>query len=210
MTVNGIIGKIIGVTQYFHEDGTADTVTAIQAGPCTVTQVKTADIDGYESVQLGFDTVKKSNSPQKGHLAKSGGQSFRFLREVPADDVGACSLGDEIGVSIFEKGEKVTVTGTSKGKGFQGGVKRYNFRGGPKTHGQSDRHRAPGSIGAGTTPGRVIKGMRMAGRMGGDRITVKNLEIVMSDSDRNLLLVKGAVPGHRDSLLLIRKSGRKS
>ena len=118
-------------------------------------------------------------------------------------------LGSQVDVGIFETGEKVDVTGTSKGKGFQGGVKRYNFRGGPKTHGQSDRHRAPGSIGAGSTPGRVIKGMRMAGRMGGERVTVKNLEIVMADVDRNLLLLKGAVPGHRNGLLLIRKSTRK-
>ena len=128
------------------------------------------------------------------------------LREFRLDSEAELSLGDEVGVSIFETGEKVTITGTSKGKGFQGGVKRYNFRGGPKTHGQSDRHRAPGSIGAGSTPGRVIKGMRMAGRMGGQKVTVKNLQLVHVDSDRNLLVVKGAVPGVKDSLLTIRKS----
>ena len=140
-------------------------MTAIQAGPCTVTQVKTVDIDGYESVQLGFEPVGRLNSPAKGHFAKVGGQGYRYLREVSAEDVGQIELGEQVGVDIFEQGEKVNVTGISKGKGFQGGVKRYNFRGGPKTHGQSDRHRAPGSIGAGTTPGRVLKGMRMAGRM---------------------------------------------
>tara|TARA_B100001123_G_C14402793_1_gene667467 strand:- start:60 stop:497 length:438 start_codon:yes stop_codon:yes gene_type:complete len=141
-----------------------------------------------------------------GHMVKSGGKSFRYLREFRLDSEAELSLGDEVGVSIFETGEKVTITGTSKGKGFQGGVKRYNFRGGPKTHGQSDRHRAPGSIGAGSTPGRVIKGMRMAGRMGGQKVTVKNLQLVHVDSDRNLLVVKGAVPGVKDSLLTIRKS----
>ena len=205
MTMNGILGKVIGGTQYFREDGTAEAVTAIQAGPCTVTQVKTVDIDGYESVQLGFEPVGRLNGPAKGHFAKVGGQGYRYLREVSVEDVGQIELGEQVGVDIFEQGEKVNVTGISKGKGFQGGVKRYNFRGGPKTHGQSDRHRAPGSIGAGTTPGRVLKGMRMAGRMGGDRVTVKNLEIVLSDPDRNLLLVKGAVPGRRNSLLVIKK-----
>ncbi len=205
MTMNGILGKVIGGTQYFREDGIAEAVTAIQAGPCTVTQVKTVDIDGYESVQLGFEPVGRLNGPAKGHFAKVGGQGYRYLREVSAEDVGQIELGEQVGVDIFEQGEKVNVTGISKGKGFQGGVKRYNFRGGPKTHGQSDRHRAPGSIGAGTTPGRVLKGMRMAGRMGGDRVTVKNLEIVLSDPDRNLLLVKGAVPGRRNSLLVIKK-----
>ena len=123
MTVHGIIGKVIGVTQYFHEDGTADTVTAIQAGPCTVTQVKTAEIDGYESVQLGFETAKKSNSPRKGHLAKSGGQSFRFLREVSADDVGVYSLGDEVGVGIFEKGDHILIKDENQSKAFEVAVK---------------------------------------------------------------------------------------
>ncbi len=209
MTLQGMLGKIIGGTQYFHEDGSSDEVTAIQAGPCTVTEIKTVDRDGYFGVQLGFEPTRKSNSPLKGHLKKSGGQSFRYLREFGCDDENDITIGDQIDVGMFEVGDKVDVTGTSKGKGFQGGVKRYNFRGGPKTHGQSDRHRAPGSIGAGTTPGRVIKGMRMAGRMGGERVTVKNLEVVVSDPDRNLIFVKGSVPGSRESLLLIKKSNRK-
>ncbi len=206
MTLNGIIGKVIGGTQFFHEDGSSDAVTVIQAGPCTVTEIKSVERDGYESIQLGFQPARRANKPTAGHMVKSGGKSFRYLREFRLDSEAELSLGDEVGVSIFETGEKVTITGTSKGKGFQGGVKRYNFRGGPKTHGQSDRHRAPGSIGAGSTPGRVIKGMRMAGRMGGQKVTVKNLQLVHVDSDRNLLVVKGAVPGVKDSLLTIRKS----
>lgn len=208
MTLNGIIGKVIGGTQFFHEDGSSDAVTVIQAGPCTVTEIKSVERDGYESIQLGFQPARRANKPTAGHMVKSGGKSFRYLREFRLDSEAELSLGDEVGVSIFETGEKVTITGTSKGKGFQGGVKRYNFRGGPKTHGQSDRHRAPGSIGAGSTPGRVIKGMRMAGRMGGQKVTVKNLQLVHVDSDRNLLVVKGAVPGVKDSLLTIRKSTR--
>ena len=144
----------------------------------------------------------------QGHLKIAGGQLFRFIREGGVKDIDEVALGDEINVSMFTAGDKVDVQGTSKGKGFQGGVKRYYFRGGPKTHGQSDRHRAPGSIGAGSTPGRVIKGMRMAGRMGGQKVTVKNLQLVHVDSDRNLLVVKGAVPGVKDSLLTIRKSTR--
>ena len=206
MTLNGIIGKIIGGTQFFHEDGSSDAVTAIQAGPCTVTEIKSMERDGYESVQLGFQPARNVSKPIVGHMLKSGGKSFRYLREFKIENQEDLELGDEIGVSIFEVGEKLTITGTSKGKGFQGGVKRYNFRGGPKTHGQSDRHRAPGSIGAGSTPGRVIKGMRMAGRMGGQKVTVKNLQLLLVDPDRNLLMVKGAVPGSKDSLLTIRKS----
>ena len=190
MAISGIIGKVIGGTQYFHEDGTAEAVTAIEAGPCTITQIKSLERDGYQSVQLGFETIKKSNKPKRGHLAEAGGNLFRHLRETECDDYEELEVGSQIDVGIFEVGEKVNVTGVSKGKGFQGGVKRYNFRGGPKTHGQSDRHRAPGSIGAGTTPGRVIKGMRMAGRMGGDKVTVKNLDVIMIDPEKNILLVK--------------------
>ena len=210
MAIAGIIGKVIGGTQFFYEDGTAHAVTAIEAGPCTITQIKSLEKDGYQSVQLGFESMKKSNKPKKGHLAMAGGELFRHLRETKSDDYEDLEVGNEVNVGIFEVGEKGNVTGVSKGKGFQGGVKRYNFRGGPKTHGQSDRHRAPGSIGAGTTPGRVIKGMRMAGRMGGDKVTVKNLDVVMVDTERNILLVKGAVPGHRNSVLLISRSNSKS
>ncbi len=206
MLLNGIVGKVIGGTQFYHEDGRADQATAIQAGPCIITQVKSHDSDGYESVQLGFSPTKAKNAPTDGHMVKSGGQTFRYLREISVEDTSSVELGTSINVGIFEVGAKVNVTGTSKGKGFAGTVKRYNFKGGPKTHGQSDRHRAPGSIGAGTSPGRVIKGMKMAGRMGGDKVTVKNLEVLLVDIDRNLLLVKGSVPGHKDSILLINKS----
>ena len=205
MTIQGLIGKVIGGTQYFHEDGTANAVTAVRVGPCTVTQIKTLESDGYQSVQLGFEPVKRSNKPMQGHLKIAGGQLFRFMREVGVKDIDEVALGDEINVSMFNVGDKVDVQGTSKGKGFQGGVKRYNFRGGPKTHGQSDRHRAPGSIGAGSTPGRVLKGMRMAGHMGNAKVTIRGIKVVTVDIDRNLLLLKGTVPGGRNSLIKIRK-----
>ena len=208
MTIQGIIGKKIGTTQVFRDDGAADTVTAIQVDPCTVTQVKTLEKDGYESVQLGYEPVKRLNNPRKGHLQRAG-KLFRYLREVDADDLSEIEPGQEIDVSLFQSGDRVDAMGLSKGRGFAGGVKRHNFRGGPKTHGQSDRHRAPGSIGAGTTPGRVIKGLKMAGHMGDARVTVRNLEVVSADPEKRLLLLKGAVPGARNSLLVIRKSGRR-
>ena len=208
MTIQGIIGKKIGTTQVFRDDGAADAVTAIQVDPCTVTQVKTLEKDGYESVQLGYEPVKRLNNPRKGHLQRAG-KLFRYLREVDADDLSEIEPGQEIDVSLFQSGDRVDAMGLSKGRGFAGGVKRHNFRGGPKTHGQSDRHRAPGSIGAGTTPGRVIKGLKMAGHMGDARVTVRNLEVVSADPEKRLLLLKGAVPGARNSLLVIRKSGRR-
>ncbi len=206
MSIRGIIGKKIGTTQVFREGGTSDCVTAIQAGPCTVTQLKTVENDGYERVQLGFEPVKRLNKPRQGHLSGVD-RLFRHLREMDADDLADVEVGQQIDVSLFEAGDRVDATGWTKGRGFAGGVKRYNFRGGPKTHGQSDRHRAPGSIGAGTSPGRVVKGHKMAGHMGDARHTVRNLEVVLADPERNLLLLKGAVPGARNSLLLIRKAG---
>jgi large subunit ribosomal protein L3 len=208
MSIHGMIGKKIGTTQVFRDDGRSDAVTVIQAGPCTVTQIKTEETDGYIGVQLGYDEVKRLNRPESGHL-KDSGKNFRVLREFGIDDLEDIELGQQIDVSLFEAGELVDATAKAKGRGFQGGVKRYNFKGGPKTHGQSDRHRAPGSIGAGTTPGKVIKGLRMAGHMGDNRVTVRKLEVVESDPDRNLLFVKGAVPGARDSLVLIKKSGTR-
>ena len=189
----------------FRDSGDAVCVTAIKAGPCTVTQIKTRIRDGYTSIQLGFDEVSQLNSPQRGHL-RSADRLFRILREFEAENIEEIKVGQEIDVSMFEPGEKINATALSKGRGFAGGVKRYNFRGGPKTHGQSDRHRAPGSIGAGSTPGRVIKGLRMAGHMGNVRVTAPNLEIVSIDEDRDLLFVKGAIPGSRNSLVLLRKS----
>ena len=209
MTIRGLLGKKIGTSQLFRDDGEAVSVTAVRTGPCTVTQVKTTAKDGYDAVQLGFDEVQRLRSkPREGHLRRSG-KLFRHLREFEADDVSEIEVGLEVDVALFEPGDRVAVTGLSKGRGFAGGVKRHGFHGGPKTHGQSDRHRAPGSIGAGSTPGRVLKGLKMAGHMGDARITVKNLEVVRTDSDQNLLFVKGAVPGARNALLLIRKMGKR-
>ncbi len=206
----GIIGKKIGMTQVFRDDGKAEAVTAIEAGPCTVAQVKTADKEGYNAAKLGFGAVQKSKTSRKGRTKKKEPTRFKHLREFRLDDVGDIELGQTVDVSLFKAGDVVNVTGISKGKGFAGTVKRHHFRGGPKTHGQSDRHRAPGSIGSTTTPGRVFKGMRMSGHMGSQRVTVRNLEVFEADSARNLLLLKGAVPGTRNSLLLIKKSrGRK-
>ena len=208
MSIHGMIGKKIGTTQVFGDDGRSDAVTVIQAGPCTVTQIKTQETDGYIGVQLGYNEVKRLNRPETGHL-KGSGKNFRVLREFGIDDLAEIELGQQIDVSLFEAGELVDATARAKGRGFQGGVKRYNFKGGPKTHGQSDRHRAPGSIGAGTTPGKVIKGLKMAGHMGDNRVTVRKLEVVEADLDRNLLFIKGAVPGARNSLVLIKKSGTR-
>jgi len=203
--VQGIIGKKLGMGQIFGDDGKAEAVTAIEAGPCVVTQVKTTDKEGYNAAQLGFGETKRLNSPQRGHLKKLG--QFKHLQEFRVADIEAIKVGDRIDVSLFKQGDLVDITGVSKGKGFAGVVKRHHFAGGPKTHGQSDRHRAPGSIGATTSPGRVFKGMRMAGHMGNSRVTVRHLQVYKSDPERNLLLVKGAVPGARNGLLLIKKAG---
>lgn len=200
-----MIGRKIGMTQLFRDDGEV-VVTAIEAGPCVVTQVKTEAKDGYNAVQLGFGEAKRVNSPQKGHLKGTG--QFRYLREFGVDDISSVQVGQRVDVDMFKPGDLVDVTGVSKGKGFAGVVKRHHFAGGPKTHGQSDRHRAPGSVGATTFPGRVLKGTRMAGRMGNKRVTVRNLKVIEVDTARHLLLVKGAVPGSRKGLLLIRKAGR--
>ncbi len=202
--MQGIIGRKLGMTQTFRDDGKAEAVTTIEAGPCIIIQVKTAAKEGYNAVQLGFGEAKRLKSPQRGHLKELG--QFRYLREFRVEDIEAGKVGEKVDVSLFQEGDLVDVTGISKGKGFAGVVKRHGFKGGPKTHGQSDRHRHPGSIGSTTSPGRVLKGMRMAGRMGGGRVTVRHLEVLGAVPDRNLLLVKGAVPGNRNGLLLIRKS----
>lgn len=201
--LQGFLGKKIGMTQIFREDGRVVPVTVIEAGPCVVTQVKTLQSDGYEAIQLGFGDVKRRNKPQAGHLKNS--KLSRYLREVSTDDTSEFEVGQTIGADIFEAGEKIDVIGKSKGRGFAGTMKRWNFGGGPRTHGQSDRARAPGSIGGGTTPGKVYKGLKMAGHMGNRRITVKGLEIVEVDTDRNLLLVKGGIPGATNSLVQIRR-----
>jgi large subunit ribosomal protein L3 len=202
--ISGIVGKKLGMSQIFTDNGRAEAVTAIEAGPCTVIQVKTKDKEKYNAIQLGFGEAKRVNSPQRGHLSELG--QFRYLREFRVDDTEGIQVGDKVDVGLFEVGDLVDVTGISKSKGFAGVVKRHHFAGGPKTHGQSDRHRHPGSIGASATPSRVFKGMRMAGHMGNDRVTARHLEVFQSDPERNLLLVKGAVPGDKDGLLLIKKS----
>lgn len=199
----GIIGKKVGMSQIFRDDGKVQAVTAIEAGPCTITQVKTIAKDGYNAVQLGFGKAKR---PKRSHPKEE--EPFKYMRELRLDDNETAEAGQNIDVSLFKAGDLVDVTGISKGKGFAGVVKRHHFAGGPKTHGQSDRHRAPGSIGAGTSPGRVFKGTRMAGHMGDSQVTARNLEIFEADPARNLLLVKGAVPGSRNGLLLIKKTGR--
>jgi large subunit ribosomal protein L3 len=192
----------------FAESGKAESVTAIEAGPCVVIQLKTADKEGYKAAQLGFGQAKRLNSPRKGHLKKLG--QFQYLREFRVADTEEIKVGDKVDVGLFKEGDLVDITGVSKGKGFAGVVKRHHFAGGPKTHGQSDRHRAPGSIGATTSPGRVFKGMRMAGHMGTDRVTVRHLTVYKADPERNLLLVRGAVPGARNGLVLIEKrEGKK-
>jgi large subunit ribosomal protein L3 len=201
--VQGIIGRKLGMGQVFAENGKAEAVTAIEAGPCVVTQIKTSDKEGYNAAQLGFGQAKRLNSPRKGHLKKLG--QFEYLREFRVADTGGIKVGDKIDVGLFKEGDLVDVSGVSKGKGFAGVVKRHGFAGGPKTHGQSDRHRAPGSIGATTSPGRVLKGKRMAGHMGSNRVTVRHLKVYKADPERNLLLVRGAVPGARSGLVLIEK-----
>ena len=208
MPIRGLIGKKIGTSEIFRDDGAVDGVTAVQVGPCVVTQVKTVDKDGYDAVQLGYDEVRSENSlvlPLRGHL-KPTGKLFKHLVEFDVDNIDEFEIGQQLDVSLFEPGDRVNATGFSKGRGFAGGVKRHGFKGGPKTHGQSDRHRAPGSIGAGTTPGRVLKGHRMPGHMGDRRVTVRNLEVVVARPEENLLLIKGGLPGAHKSLLLIRKT----
>lgn len=202
--MSGLIGRKIGMTQVFTEAGNMVSVTAIEAGPCVVTQIKTIAREGYNAIQLGFGEAKRLNAPEKGHLGKVG--LFKNLREFRVEDASEVEVGNRVDVGVFQPGDCVDIVGTSKGRGFAGTVKRHHFSGGPKTHGQSDRHRAPGSVGAGTDPGRVLKGQRMAGHMGSRRVTVKRIEVVKADPDRNLLLVRGAVPGARNGLVEIRKA----
>ncbi len=202
MTVEGLLGRKLGMLQVFDDEGRLRGATALEVGPCWVTQVRTEEKDGYAAVQLGYGEKKKLNKPASGHLAASGAPNLRHLAEFRV--TGEVSLGDQIGADIFEQGELVDVTATSKGRGFQGGVKRHHFRGGPKTHGQSDRHRAPGSIGAGTTPGRVFKGTRMAGHMGAARTAVRNLEVIGRNEERGVIFVAGTVPGPPGGLVRVR------
>jgi large subunit ribosomal protein L3 len=205
--VPGILGRKRGMTTIFTPEGTAVPVTVVEAGPCFVTQLRTADKEGYSAVQLGFEENKRLGKAERGHL--KGLPPLQHLREFRMGDAQGAAVGDKIDVGIFQTGELVDVIGTSKGKGFAGVVKRHHFAGGPKTHGQSDRHRAPGSVGATTTPGRVFKGMRMAGHMGNERVTTKNLRVVRAEPDRNLLLIEGSVPGPISGLVIIRKIARR-
>jgi large subunit ribosomal protein L3 len=206
--MKGILGKKVGMTQVFGENGEVTPVTVIEAGPCFVTQKKTVETDGYNAIQLGFgeQPERKLNKPKAGHLKKSNTSPIKYMREFRVANSEAYEAGQTIDVSVFEVGDRVDVVGTSKGKGFAGTMKRHNFSGGPKTHGQSDRPRSPGSIGAGSTPGRVFKGVRMSGRMGNERVTVLNLQVVVVDAAKNLLAVKGAIPGGKNGLVIVREA----
>jgi large subunit ribosomal protein L3 len=207
MAVDAIIGRKVGMTQVFTEDGRAVPVTVVQAGPCVVVQRKSKAKDGYSAVQLGFvegTKVKRVTKAMKGHFDKAGLPPCRTLRELRVPEELEAAVGDKVSVEMFEPGERVAVVGTSKGKGFQGVMRRHHFGGGRATHG-SMFHRAPGSIGQSAYPSRVLKGMRAPGRMGGDTVTVKNLEVIRVDTERNLLVVRGAIPGGGGGYLMIRK-----
>ncbi|MBN1119916.1 MAG: 50S ribosomal protein L3 [Anaerolineae bacterium] len=237
--IKGIIGKKIGMTQVFDENGAAVPVTVIQAGPCWVTQVKTPGSDGYSAIQMGYEEIapeitdeversrkveRRLSKPERGHLALLESSDkhpnrkqlanpvppLRILREFRVDRVDGVETGTIVTVDVFSTGDLVDVVGISKGKGFAGTIKRHGFRRQPKTHGQSDRERAPGSIGSTSTPGRVKKGMRMAGRMGGERVTSQNLEVVVVDSERNLLAVKGSVPGAKGGVVTVRPAVKQA
>jgi large subunit ribosomal protein L3 len=207
--LKGLIGKKIGMTQIFDEQGVAHPVTIIEAGPCYVTQVRSQERDGYVAVQLGFSELhpKKLAAGELGHLKANGLPPMKFLREFRSKET--VNVGDKLTVEVFAVGENVDVIGTSKGKGFAGAVKRYHFKGGKKTHGQSDRLRAPGSRGSGTTPGRVLKGSRGAGHMGSERVTAQALKVVLVDTERNLLGIRGAVPGGKGGLVIIKEARKQ-
>lgn len=205
--MSGLLGKKVGMTSIFDENGKNVPCTVIEAGPCVVTQVRTEEVDGYNALQLGFDdkAEKRANKAEVGHFKKAGSSPKKKVMEFQGFE-GEYKLGDTVGVDVFVEGEFVDVIGTSKGKGFQGVVKRHGFRGvGQSTHGQHNRLRAPGSIGAGSDPSRVFKGMRMAGRMGGERVTVQNLKVLKVVPEKNLLVVKGCVPGHKNAYVTIKR-----
>jgi large subunit ribosomal protein L3 len=209
--LKGLLGKKIGMTQIFDDSGAAIPITVIEAGPCYVTQVRDVEIDGYTAVQLGFSEVKpkRLTGGQLGHLKRNDLPPLRYLREFRTKKEAEISAGDQVTVEVFEVGDHVDVTGTSKGRGFAGVVKRHGFAGGPKTHGQSDRQRAPGSIGATSGTARVFKGKRMPGHMGNRRVTSQNLKVVMVDQERNLIGVRGAVPGPKGGLLVIKEARKQ-
>jgi len=211
-TTKAILGEKLGMTQIFSEDGTATPVTVVQAGPCLVTQVRTLERDGYAAVQLGFGKIKEArvSKPQKGHFGKAGVDPKRHLVEVRTEDAGDYEVGQSITVELFGPGDWVDVVGVSKGKGFAGVMKRHNFGGLRDSHGTERKHRSAGSVGAGTTPGRVFKGQKMPGRMGHERVTVLSQQVVESDAERNLLLIKGAIPGPNGGLVMIRTAVKKA
>ena len=205
----GLLAKKLGMTQAFNEHGRAVAVTVLEAGPCTVTQVKTPEKDGYHAVQVGFETVaeKKLTKPEQGHLKKSGGR-FRYLREFKPEQGQEVAVGQQITVEVFKEGELVDVSGTSIGKGFQGGMKRWHWKGGKATHG-STQHRAPGSIGSTTTPGRVFKGHHLPGHMGDDQVTVQNLRIMKIDAEGHRLVIQGAIPGPENRLVIVTRAVKR-
>lgn len=207
MAIHGLLGRKLGMTTVFSEQGEAIPVTVIEAGPNHVLNIRTKDRDGYEAVQIGFGAVeaRRLTKPVLGQM-KGAGVAVRHVREMQADNVDDHKVGDTVDVDLFNANDLVDVTGWSKGRGFAGVVRRHGFAGGPRTHGQSDRHRAPGSLGAGTTPGKVFKGHRMAGRMGNERKTVQRLRVVRVDGERHLLLIKGSVPGARNGLVYVRRT----
>ena len=203
----GLIGKKIGMTQIFNEEGKVIPVTVIEAGPCVVSQVKTEETDGYNSIQLGFGAIKESkvNKPERGHFTKANIASARYLREIRVDSIEDVKVGDELKADIFMAGDKIDIQGTSKGKGFQGVIKRHGQHRGPMGHG-SMYHRRPGSMGSTSTPGRVFKGKKLPGHMGAETVTIQNLEVIKVDLDKNIILVKGSVPGAKGSILKIKSS----
>jgi large subunit ribosomal protein L3 len=209
--IKGILGYKRGMTRIYDANGRAVPVTVIEAGPCTVTQVKTTEHDGYSAVQLGFGETRpeRLTRAERGHLKKARAGELRHLREFRAAEAVGVKIGATIDVSLFAPGDRVNVTGTSRGLGTAGTIKRHHFHRQRKTHGQSDRERAPGSVGAGTTPGRTLRGKRMAGRMGNEQVTVRGLEVILADPARNLLAVRGAVPGHPGGLVMIRATSVK-
>jgi large subunit ribosomal protein L3 len=208
--VKGILGEKLGMTQVWDENNKVVPVTVVKAGPCVVTQVRSADVDGYSAVQLGFGQIdpRKVNKPQAGHYAKAGVTPRRHLVELRTDDASEYTVGQELGPDVFEAGQTVDVAGTSKGKGFAGTMKRHNFKGVSASHGAHRNHRKPGSIGAGSTPSRVFKGLKMSGRMGGDSVTMQNLTVHAVDTDKGLLLIKGAIPGSVGSLVFVKTAAK--